>query len=222
MPRRRQRQLELPVPPTWGGRRPGAGRKPSTTRSGRAHARRPEHNPRHPVHVTLRGLPALASFRAEKVFPHLRDALAAASGSYFRVLHFSVQSDHLHLIVEADSGPELAHGFQRLAVRCARAVNRALGRHGTVWAQRHHRRPLRTPREVRVALVYVLLNFRNICAPRPASTPAARERGSTAGRKRSRPRIRCLALSAARERGSPRWDGAVAAVPSATTKHPPR
>lgn len=171
MPRRRPRQLELPVPATWGGRRPGAGRKPSSGRSEPSHVRRPEHNPRHPVHVTLRAAPVLASLRSDRVFGRLRRALAASSSACFRVLHFSVQSDHMHLVVEADGGPELARGLQGLGVRCARAVNRAVERHGTVWAQRYHGRQLRTPREMRLALVYVLLNFRKHLRAAPGVDP---------------------------------------------------
>lgn len=90
----------------------------------------------------------------------IRRALAASSTSSFRLLHFSVQSDHLHLLVEADAPSRLARGVQGLAIRVAKAINRALGRHGTVWATRYHARDLVTPREVRNALVYVLNNFR--------------------------------------------------------------
>jgi hypothetical protein len=89
-----------------------------------------------------------------------RNALAAASSARFRVLHFSVQADHLHLVVEADEPPRFERGVRGLAIRVAKAVNRALGRRGRVWADRYHAHPLRTPREVRNALVYVLNNFR--------------------------------------------------------------
>jgi hypothetical protein len=78
----------------------------------------------------------------------------------FRVLQFSVQSDHLHLVVEADTPTRLTRGVQGLAVRAAKAVNRVLRRHGAVWAERYHAHALKTPREVRNALVYVLNNFR--------------------------------------------------------------
>jgi hypothetical protein len=78
----------------------------------------------------------------------------------FRVIHFSVQRDHLHLLVEADTPLRFTRGLQGLAIRVAKAVNRTLGRHGGVWADRFHARLLRTPREVRNALVYVLNNWR--------------------------------------------------------------
>ena len=90
----------------------------------------------------------------------VRSALVAASRDGFRVLQFSVQADHLHLLLEADSPTGFDRGVRGLAVRVAKAVNRALRRHGRVWADRYHARLLRTPREVRNALVYVLNDFR--------------------------------------------------------------
>jgi hypothetical protein len=86
--------------------------------------------------------------------------LAAASTSWFRVLQFSIQADHLHLVVEADTPTGFERGVRGLAIRVAKAVNRVLGRRGRVWRDRYHARMLRTPREVRNALIYVLNNFK--------------------------------------------------------------
>jgi REP element-mobilizing transposase RayT len=124
------------------------------------HRRRVAHDPRCPVHVTLRAAAGLPSLRGQKPFAAIRRAFAAASRNGFRLLHFSVQSDHLHLVVEADAPTRLARGVQGLAIRVARAVNRVLRRCGRVWAGRYHARMLATPREVRNALVYVLQNWR--------------------------------------------------------------
>jgi putative transposase len=93
------------------------------------------------------------------VFDAVRSALAASSHTHFRLLQFSVQADHLHLLVEADRADGLARGCQGLAVRVAKAVNRVLGRRGSVWGDRYHARRLTTPREMRAALVYVLQNW---------------------------------------------------------------
>ena len=154
-------QLSLPVPPSWGGRRPGAGRKRVPgRRPGVPHGARPPHVPTQPVHATLRTVSAVRCLRAARVFPAVRRALAVASHSGFRILQFSVQHDHLHLLVEADDRDRLSRGLQGLAIRVARAVNRALGRRGPVWGDRFHWRAPTTPREVRHALVYVLMNLR--------------------------------------------------------------
>src|SRR6266550_8736679 len=121
---------------TWGGRRRGAGRKPTP-------GRRP-------------GVPHCT--RPARVFPAVRSALGAASHRGFRVIHFSAQDDHLHLIVEADDTRALRHGLRGLVIRLARAVNHALGRRGAVFGDRYHARTLTTPRAVRFALIYVLRN----------------------------------------------------------------
>jgi REP-associated tyrosine transposase len=71
-----------------------------------------------------------------------------------------VQADHVHLVVEADDRVALSHGASGLAIRLARTVNRLLRRRGRVWGDRYHARALATPREVRHALVYVLMNWR--------------------------------------------------------------
>jgi len=77
--------------------------------------------------------------------------------------HFTVQDDHFHLIVEADDSQALGRGLRGLAIRVARAVNRALGRRGAVWGDRYHARALTSPRAMRHALVYVMMNRRKHC-----------------------------------------------------------
>lgn len=143
-----------------GGRRSGAGRKPTRAKAGVPHCRRPVHHYRHPVHVTLRAVQDLPSLRSARIFPIVRRAISASCAVRFRVAHFSVQGNHVHLLVEAAGAHALARGMQGLEIRLAKAINRGLGRRGRVWSDRYHGRALRTPREVRCALVYVLLNGR--------------------------------------------------------------
>ncbi len=136
------------------GRRPGAGR-----RSVR-HRRREEHSSSHPVHVVMRS--RFRPLRSQFVFPTIRLALAKAARAHanFRITQFSVQGDHLHLIVEADGKQALSRGVQGLAIRIARRVNALVSRSGRLWADRFFSRELRSPRVVRNALAYVLNNFR--------------------------------------------------------------
>lgn len=171
MSRRRSNQFDLPTPSTWGGRRPGAGRKATRNRPGPRHAPRPAHDARHPVHVTLRAGRGVPWLRSDLAWATLRDALGEASRSSFRVVHFSIQSDHIHLIVEADSTRALSGGLRGLAIRLARAINRRCRRRGPVWAERYHARALCTPREVRLTLTYVLLNFRKHLRAAPGVDP---------------------------------------------------
>jgi REP element-mobilizing transposase RayT len=99
------------------------------------------------------------NLRTQRPMMGVRLAFAGGRRRFgFRLVHFSVQGNHLHLIVEAADKRALSRGMQGLAIRLARRVNRALGRSGGMFADRYHARALGSPREVRNALAYVLLN----------------------------------------------------------------
>jgi len=109
----------------WGGRRRGAGRKPKDKRAGVAHDRRPRLSRHHPVLVTLRVAAGLRSLRAQAEHAVVLRALGASSAHEgFRVIEYTVQSNHLHLIVEASNHAALARGMIGLTVRLARGLNR--------------------------------------------------------------------------------------------------
>jgi REP element-mobilizing transposase RayT len=167
-PARLTRQLSLDLTVRRrGGPRPGSGRPrvKDKDRGFIAHCARPSHHKGDPVHVTLRvkkGVPSLRRQSLERIVKRAlvtqRDALDETGAKHFQVVHFTIQSDHLHLIVEAPDKRGLARGVAGLEIRIARRLNRLLGRKGRFWKERYHRRDLRTPTETRNALRYVLLN----------------------------------------------------------------
>lgn len=142
----------------WGGARRGSGRKRGGKRSRVVHSQR-ELERGHPAHVTLRLAPGLNNLRWRAEFEVVREALACgADRCGMRLVEFSVLSNHIHLICEADDATALGRGMQGLCVRIARALNRLWKRVGTVFADRYHARELRSPREVHRVLNYVLHN----------------------------------------------------------------
>lgn len=144
-----------------GGRRKNAGRKPKGKVAGVSHARRETLASRYPVHVTLRVGKGLPRLRTKRVFSVLREALRAGSDRFgFRLCQYSVQTNHLHMIVEAKDREALTRGMRGLVIRVAKALNRLWQRRGRVFPDRYHDRILRTPREVRNALAYVMNNAR--------------------------------------------------------------
>jgi len=157
------KQLNLKLP-QWGGRRKGAGRKPTQARPGLIrpgvpHLRKPALNARHPLYVTLRVLKGIPSLRRSDVRRALESAFHAARERFgFRLVHYSIQGNHLHLIVEAEDATALSRGMQGLTIRCARAINRALNRKGKVFVDRFRAHVLRARREVANAMRYVLEN----------------------------------------------------------------
>ncbi len=143
----------------WGGARVGAGRKPTLGVAGMPHLSRPEHVARFPVLVTLKVVEGLPTLRSKLALKQIRASFRRVRERVdFGVVHFSVQSNHFHFIAEADDARALSNGISALEISLAKRLNRLFGRRGQVFADRYHARDLRTPREVRAALAYVLMN----------------------------------------------------------------
>lgn len=111
----------------WGGARKGAGRRPKGASSLVSHLRRSAHSRHHPVHITLKIVRGVPSLREHSLFKRVRTALARERFG-FRLVHFCVQRDHLHLSAEAADRRALSRGVQGLTIRVARAVNAQLDR----------------------------------------------------------------------------------------------
>src|SRR5882724_2280653 len=158
------KQLALKLK-SWGGKRKGAGRRPNAAKAGVSHLRRAGFTARHPVHVTMRLLSGVGFLRAFSRARAIEDALRAVKERFgLRVVHYSIQGNHLHLlhlIVECDEPTALSRAIQGLAVRLARALNRLAGRTGKVFSDRFHAHVLKTMREVANAVRYVLESFRH-------------------------------------------------------------
>jgi REP element-mobilizing transposase RayT len=150
--------------------KPRRARKPKRGRP--RSARGVRHEPRDiaarcPLHVTLKMRRHVWQLRSRRCGVVIRTALLRGHQKPGgRVVEFSVQHDHVHLVVEADDARSLARMIQGLAIRIAKGLNRVMGAKGKVFAERFHSRVLRTPTEVRSTLVYVLQNARKHLAQR--------------------------------------------------------
>ena len=149
-------QLEF-RPVGRGGRRPGAGR-PKKRPSRVSHLAR-EKFKKKPVHITLKMRGDVGDLRTDRRFREIQRALfIACDRRGMRLLQFSIQGNHIHLVVEAVDQKQLGKAMQALAIRLAKGVNRVSAREGTVFAERYHAHVLKTPAEVRNTVHYVLYN----------------------------------------------------------------
>ena len=149
-----------------GGKRRGAGRKPTGARANERHGARPSFKESHPLHVVLRVVPEVGSLRCRKMYKAIRGAtITAALRERFRIVHLSIQRTHLHLLVEAEHKASLGLGMQGFQISAARNINTALGdgvrrRRGEVFADRYHVEVIASPTRARHAIGYVLGNWR--------------------------------------------------------------
>jgi REP element-mobilizing transposase RayT len=152
--------LELVVR-VQGGKRRGAGRKRRGQLARVAHRRRGDIYWTDAVHVTWRFLPHVWNLRSGRCFQVLEAAFAAACERFgARLISYSVQGNHLHLVWEADSDRALSKALNGLGTRIGRGLNKVMGRKGAVLDGRYHARPLRTGTEVRNVLGYLADNAR--------------------------------------------------------------
>lgn len=143
----------------WGGRRRGAGRKRRAVRARVSHKTRARVRASEPLHVTVRvrdGLPSLRTRAARWAF---EGAMARAhERGRIRIVEYSLQANHVHLVVEAGGRYDASNGMQGLLISFAKRLNKTWDRSGGVFADRFHDVVLRTPNQVRNALRYVLNN----------------------------------------------------------------
>ncbi len=149
-----------------GGPRHGAGR-PRGIRPRVMHRQRERIVARVPVHVTIRLRRGIPTLRQPRFVRRFRSSLSEACIRHgFRVVHYSIQRDHVHLLIEAQTNYSIACGMKSVGARIGKLANRLFQRKGKVLDGRYHLRPLRTPLEVHRALRYVLLNHRHHAAQR--------------------------------------------------------
>jgi REP element-mobilizing transposase RayT len=156
------------------------GRPPKSWRSSERHKVRPAIKASEPVHVTLRVADDIArhGLRKRGIYKAVREAmLVAFRNESCRIVHQSIQDSHLHLLVEADNRMALARGMQAFQISAAKHINAAVSnagswwerrrmltkperRKGSVFPDRYHEEIIRTPKQARNALAYVLNNWR--------------------------------------------------------------
>ena len=167
-----------------GGPQPGAGRprkNPALALRPKGkgyvlHKARAEVDPRHPQHVTLTVLEDISHLRSRDMYAAVKRSLrVAGKHDHFGIVHFSVQGNHIHLLVEAVNKVALAEGMQSFEISLAKRINavmtskRRQKRKGQVFADRYHVKAITSVRGTRNALCYILNNWRH--HPRSARGP---------------------------------------------------
>jgi len=156
-------QTELPFErkSRRGGRRENAGRKPNGVEAGRPHTRRQRIERLLPVHVTVRMADHVYNLRSKRSFSIIGRAISIAADRFgVRILEFSVQGNHMHLVVEAAAHEALSKAMQGFSIRVAKGLNAMMKRRGRVFADRYHAHILTTPTLARRIVLYVRNNHR--------------------------------------------------------------
>jgi REP element-mobilizing transposase RayT len=152
---------------TWGGKRKRAGRKQQNETKSQPHRVRPDISANVALHITLRVAPNVRRMRRRDAYQAIRKAmLVVLARTDFRIVHMSIQRNHVHLVVEAESKRALARGMQAFQISAARRLNQVdldgsgRARRGPVFPDRYHEEVVTSPTRMRHTLSYVLNNWR--------------------------------------------------------------
>jgi REP element-mobilizing transposase RayT len=130
------------------------------TRSRVPHETRPD--VKGPIHVVWRIKRGLPDLRTPRGLRRLERAFRKGKErDGFALLHYSIQHDHLHLMVEVKNRRKLSKGLQALGIRIAKSLNSLWRRRrGGVFAERYFAAALQSLRQVWRTIRYVLSNGR--------------------------------------------------------------
>lgn len=160
---KRQRQLTMK---NW----KGAGRKAKVDK-GIRHTKREEFFRPSSLHLTIKVRKTSAEIKSKAVLKVLHRAILRARSKGLRMIHYTLEYDHVHLLVEASSNQQLHSGMQAFGICFAKGINKVKGRKGNVYKHRYHLHLLRSAREVKNVLHYILKNGikhgRTYCAVDP-------------------------------------------------------
>ncbi len=150
-------EKQLDIFKNRGGKRKGAGRK-KVHKDLLPHTKRPPISKHYPLHITIKLKQGIRTLRKKDCYKLFRDSVKATAKFGINIVHFSVQSNHIHLIIESKSRSALSKGMKSLTIRLAKGINNIHGTIGKVFKDRYYLHVLKTPTEVKRALKYVFKN----------------------------------------------------------------
>jgi len=115
-----------------------------------------------PIHVVWRIKRGLPDLRTPRGLRRLEGAFRKGKErDGFALLHYSIQHDHLHLMVEVKNRRKLSKGLQALGIRLAKSLNSMWRRKkGHVFAERYFALALEGWRQIWRTVRYILNNGR--------------------------------------------------------------
>lgn len=75
-----------------------------------------------------------------------------------KIIHYTLEYNHIHLLVEAASNRVLHSGMQAFGISLAKGINRFKRLKGTVYKHRYHYRQISSPRDLKNVLHYIFHN----------------------------------------------------------------
>jgi REP element-mobilizing transposase RayT len=110
------------------------------------------------LHLTLKIEKNKANLKNKSILKALQHSIKKARSLGLKVIHYTLEYDHVHLLIEASDKISLGKGMQSLGISFSKGINKIKKQTGKVFKTRYHFRKLNSPREIKNALNYILGN----------------------------------------------------------------
>lgn len=134
-----------------------AGRKAIHDRAIR-HTERPKFKNARSLHLTIKVRENKADIKSIKLLKALHHAIKRARLMKLKIIHYTLEYNHVHLLVEADTHHALHRGMQAFGISFSKAINKTKRLKGTVYKHRYHFRQICSSRELKNVLHYIFHN----------------------------------------------------------------
>lgn len=136
----------------------GAGR-PALHDIGIRHLKRAQINRPMPLHLTIKLKKAYMQNGQNVQNKHiLKHAIKRARIMGLKIVHYSLEHDHVHLYTECESNVILTKAMKAFGVSLAKNINKYFSSKGQVYKTRFHLRILKSASEVKNVINYILKN----------------------------------------------------------------
>lgn len=132
--------------------------RPAIHDKGIRHTVRPRIHKTTMLHLTIKVRENKADIKNKRILKLLHHAIKRARLQRLKVLHYTLEYNHVHLLVEATNNQILHKGMQAFGITFSKWINRLKLRKGTVYKHRYHFHALRSTRERKNALNYIFTN----------------------------------------------------------------
>jgi hypothetical protein len=109
-----------------------------------------------PLHLTIKLI--RADIQNKAILKALRHAIFRARLQGLRVIHYSLEHDHIHLYAESSDNKILGKAMKALGGSLVKRINKHFLSKGRCYKTRYHLRILRSATEVKNVINYILKN----------------------------------------------------------------
>lgn len=137
---------------------PRSAGRPASNDKGIRHTRRERITKQSALHFTIKVRENKADIKNKRLLKILHHAIKRARLKKLKVLHYSLEYNHVHLLVEARDNQIIHQGMQAFGISFAKAINKIKFLKGRVYKNRYHFRKITSLRDYKNVLLYIFRN----------------------------------------------------------------